>query len=260
MILIFLLIFINYQEKETPTIENICGTMYPRTGSKDWGDGGYIIPKNFEVSLFSDTVGTKVGKLKTVDGYLSLFDKADKQVNYNYYLWDIEYIGHPSLQVLKIKSVSNSNYVKCFWNNFPEGRFFDKSEIEKTAAKYYTYQDLICNTKLKLNEYDPPYGKIGVNLVASCLNIRTGPSIRFPVITCVHGNDINSQGESHMTIIESKGPWAKVEVITERIDNSITEEVEDGPCPSILVKRNIGWLRAVDKNGFPNIWYSISGY
>ena len=243
-----------------PVVENICGTMYPRQGNPDWGNGAYFIPDTFQVQTYTDTIGTKSGYLKTVDGYLYLFDLNNNQLDYHYSSGDIEYIGHPSYQILKAKSKSESEFVNCFWNHISGGLFISKSELKRNLASFYTYQELLCSEDLILKGHAPPYGKLGVNLPDSCLELRTGPSLKSPVITCIPGNDINPEGETHLRIIESEGPWSKVEVTTLTIDNDITEDIEDEPCPSILVSNHIGWLQAINNFGFPNIWYSVSGY
>ncbi len=95
----------------------------------------------------------------------------------------------------------------------------------------------------------------------SCLNLRKGPSKKYPIITCVAGNDHNTEGEVRVKVLSHKENWAKVEVTTWIMDQTIKEEeFEDGPCSSILKSKRIGWFKVVDDSGFPNLWYASGGY
>ena len=64
---------------------------------------------------------------------------------------------------------------------------------------------------------------------------------------------------SHLEIQKTQGNWAKVEVINYIFeDNFGGESGED--CLYKELNRKTGWLKAIDNSGFPNIWFSVSGY
>jgi hypothetical protein len=55
-----------------------------------------------------------------------------------------------------------------------------------------------------------------------------------------------------MKIIESKGNWVKIQAEAFKWGG--------GECDFTKDKNWVGWIKAFDDNGKPNIWYSITSY
>lgn len=240
-------------------LENPCGTMVPRYGDNDWGDGCFRIPTNFYATVYSDTLGSVYGVLKPFYSYFMLYDREDHEVKLNGI--ESESIGDSKTNFIKIKRISNSNYIMVSWKSSMPHLFLSKIELNNYRIEYYTYLDLICKDAKSLKNI--PSSQMGVNLPMSCLNLREGPSIDFPIIACIPGNDHcnDYDGEIHINILGHAGIWVKAEIIAEIIDPATAnEESEDGPCPEIVVSKRIGWMKAVDNNGYPNLWYAYPGY
>jgi hypothetical protein len=238
-------------------MENLCGTMSPRYGDKDWGDGCFRIPTNFYATVYSDTSGTVYGMLRPHYSFVMLYDREDHEVKLSGV--ETESIGDYDTVFMKMKKSSNANYVMISWKNGESRLFLSKAELDNYKTEYYRYLDLICKDAPALKNISS--SQMGINLPMSCLNLRKGPSIDFPVIASIPGNDISREGEIHINILDSKGEWVKVEVIAEVVNPAHSnEEMEDGPCPDIVISNRTGWMKAVDKNGYPNLWYAYPGY
>lgn len=238
-------------------MENICGTMSPRYGDKDWGDGCFRIPANFYATVYSDTSGTVCGTLKPYYSFVMMYDQEGHEVKQSG--METESIGDYETVFIKIKKTHNPNYVMISWKNAESRLFLSKAELDNYRVQYYTYLDLICKDAPALKNIHS--SQMGVNLPESCLNLREGPATDFSIIACIPGNDMSREGEIHINILDHKGGWVKVEVITEVIDPALAnEEIEDGPCPEIVISTHTGWMKAVDKNGYPNLWYAYPGY
>lgn len=239
-------------------MENPCSLMTPRGGDEDWGIGGYLIPDKFEANIYKDTSGLLYGKFKTSNSYLRLKDIHGKGLNITY--GDIEWIGHYSNELIKVKECENSNFVKVLWKTSNSNLYMNKKEIEDKGAKFYHYKSLLFKDEIpsKIEGfYD--WVNIGINIEKSCLNLRKEPSVKAKKILCIPGNDWeNISYWTHLEILEDKGDWAKVEYTEQHPHLFEDESGED--CGFIEKNRQIGWVKAIDKSGFPNIWFSVTGY
>jgi len=233
--------------------------MFPRGGDENWGKGAYTIPDSIRVNLYLDTNDNLFGSLRKDDFKLSLYDKEGNLMP-DYPRGDIEWIGHTSCELLKFKDCKNDNYVKVNWKHSPPGMFLKKIELESLGIKPFTYReylysDDIPSTPKSMREW----ANTGVNLERSCLNLREKPSIKSEKIECVPGNDWPSREYNHMKVLDVNGDWAKVKVTYYCIGEDFGDEAAVG-CTGKILRTSIGWVKAMDDNGFPNIWFSMTSY
>lgn len=237
-----------------PPALNPCNIMFPRYGNDDWGKGIYLLPDDSDIIVYKNKNGEKFGSLSKVNSYFRFRDNDNKRRRLKY--GDIEYIGHYSMSFLKVRGISNDDYVQVFWNSFSEGLYVKKSELTKQKARFFTYRKLLYSKNIPIDvEEFRNWASLGVNLNNNCLNLRKGPSTSDAVIRCISGNHESRKQFSHLSIIETKEDWAKVEVVK----YVLTDEAES-ECDYSEHSREIGWIKAVDDNGFPNVWYSVTKY
>ncbi|HZV70046.1 MAG TPA: hypothetical protein VFG10_10900 [Saprospiraceae bacterium] len=236
--------------------EGVGCVMYPRECGGDWGIGAYFIPPTFELNVYNDTLRNQVATFKTSYSNLFLYNSAGNRIEMEY--CDIEYIGSYSLEFLKVKSIKSSRFLKVLWHTYESGMYVDLEELEGKGAIFYTYKDLLYRTNIP--DFSPTLSDLpalGINLKRNCLNLRAEPNINSALIYCIPGNDWQ-QGKSNeyyeMTISEYQGSWAYVDVTF----NDLILEKPDG-CMGKEKKKLKGWIKAIADNGFPNIWYPVSG-
>ncbi len=238
--------------------ENPCSVMYPYS-TGDWGKGVIWIPKNtdFNFSLQKDS---------NIDGYMC---------RNQYYRHDIEYmkepfdysnsqedvvsIGSSNFNFIKVYEITDDGFLKIFNQSTRKGYWVNIGELKNRGILFFNYEEILFGKKSNLPKEILNVKKqtnIGVNLVESCLNLRELPQINSSKIDCCASNGW-SKGTRHLIILERKGQWAKVEVtylLPEIIEGSMSD------CDNIEDKKIIAWVKAIDDNGFPNIWFSVSGY
>lgn len=237
-----------------PPSQNPCNIMFPRYGNDDWGNGMYLLPDDSNITVYKNKKGQKFGKLSKVNSYFRFWDNNDKRQRLKY--GDIEYIGHYSMSFLKIRGISNDDYVQVFWNSFDEGMYVKKSELTAQKAKFFTYRKLLYSKNIPIDvEEFRNWASLGVNLNNNCLNLRKGPSTNDGIIRCISGNHESRKQFSHLSIIETKEDWAKVEVV-----KYVLTDAAESECDYSEHSKEIGWIKAVDDNGFPNVWYSVTRY
>lgn len=237
------------------TAENICSIMFPRGGDEDWGIGALLVPKGTEFELYQNQ--KSIGTLKSNQANLRITTFKENKLNFN--SDDIEFLGHVNYQILKVKEITKNGEAIILWKTFKDGIKVNLTELKKQNIKFFTYQELLLGKndellKLRFKEW----ANIGVNIQKSCLNLRKGPSIKFSKIKCIPGNDWKSESHIHLKLVEFKGTWAKVKM-TKYIYNEKLDESGEG-CTFDEVENLIGWVKAVDDSGFPNIWYSTTAY
>jgi hypothetical protein len=244
-------------------IENPWGIMYPRGGDEDWGKGAYTIPDSIDLNLYHDTNENLYGSLRKDDFAIRLYDKKGSKM-LSYPRRDIDWIGHYSCELLKFKECQNKDYVKVLWKHSPPGLFIKKSELKSLDIKPYNYREYLFSDDIPANAKTMRGGaNIGVNLEKNCLNLREEPSLESQIIECIPGNDWwngeNSGEYNHLKILKNEGNWAKVKVTYYCIDESNKREWEEG-CFGEVLRTSNGWVKAIDNNGFPNIWFSVTSY
>jgi hypothetical protein len=238
-------------------MENPCNIMLPRGGDEDWGIGGLFIPNEFEGNIYENTEGKIFGKLETLNGLVRLKGKDGKSLGHKY--GELEYIGHYEYEFIKVKKSNCDDYYKVYWKTSKEGLFVNKKEMEKQGAVFFTYKELLFSDSLSIKkEGFRNWANIGVNLEKSCLNLRTQPNINSEKIKCILGNDWEKEYHTHLKILETNNEWAKVETTEYYYDADLDESGEG--CTFIEKNKEIGWVKAIDKSGFPNIWFSVTSY
>jgi len=224
--------------------------------SGDWGIGICYFPEKSKIPFYfnkNDSIAGYIIRPKNNKLKLEfLNDSTAFQINFN----DFNWIGHTNAYLLKVYGVINENYYKVFCQSDSKGVLIKIDELEQFGLEYFDYKSLILYpTKIDLPKELAEYlgfANIGLNLYKSCINLRKGPSTEFEIIKCLKSNDWDDNGMTEMRIIEIKGSWAKIEAETFTWGG--------GECDFTKDKDWIGWIKAIDENGKPNIWYSITSY
>lgn len=237
--------------------ENPCNIMTPRGSAYEWGIGGYVLPSQLRLTLYSDTNGTVFGTLKRKNSRMELLDRYGFPQKIT--SGDLERIMYLNRVVLKTQTDTIGAFQKVFWHSFERGLYLKKAEVKALGMKWNTYKDLLQKeSELYLRRGNLEDLRIGVNLPRNCLNLRKSPSLTAEKITCIHGNDWAEFNITHLLILEFKENWAKIETIELGYDPTKDEGAES--CAFKEVRRRTGWLKAIDDNGFPNIWFSVTAY
>ena len=234
--------------------------MFPRGADEDWGEGAYYMPEEFNIPLYKSLTEKEpygfLWKVST-DINMRLIDQNGKDIPDYYECQFREWIAHYSLELLMVRKCENPEYVCVLWDCIKGGAFAKKADLMKQGADYYTYWEYLFRQDLpdRITE-NKKWANLGVNLTKSCLKLRLANNIKSKIIKCIPGNDgeITQIGANHLRILEHDGNWAKVEVIT------LGWVVGDDDCPGKEFSNGIGWVKAIDENGFPNIWYSVTSY
>ena len=248
---------------DKPKPENICGIMYPWHWEQDWGNGAIKINDTCIIKLYADTLIAPVGLLKGIHTYTELFDTVGNELKFDSPV--LPYGGFICIgyacNFITIENNPGSDFYKGFWQRTPRGLFIRKKDVADLSLKFQYYDELIFSYGFEYKHQSP---RIGVNIPNTCLNIRTGPSTKYPSIGCVHSNELNPIGESRIELLEQKGLWARVHVVNLYYvgeDLSEDPEAEDWePCPNTVKSELTGWIKIVNEKGFPKIWFTMGGY
>ena len=101
---------------------------------------------------------------------------------------------------------------------------------------------------------------IGVNLLHSCLNLRTHPSLDSAIVVCLKNNETEGAAITHMELFEIRDGWAWV-LVRESVPNVSTNDDSDGEeCSFKVVNEYQGHVKVLDDAGRPNIWYAVTAY
>lgn len=252
IILIVVLIKINQVCGENP-----CGIMTPQN-SGQWGVGFIWFSLNSKVTIYNKPNGDKVGTLTRGEYGRLVFDKlnlqGDKEVNQNDFVW----AGHLWVTLLKVYRVE-SDFLNVFNQSENSGLWINLKEYDK-QIQFLTYRTLMLNPEKGPSELKDlvKTAAIGVNLTQTCLNLRNENHINSEIIKCIPNNEQLQARHTHLKIIEIKGDWVKVEARSYAYDSKNDESGEG--CSFRQIGKETGWIKAVDENGFPNIWYSVTAY
>ncbi len=94
---------------------------------------------------------------------------------------------------------------------------------------------------------------VGVNLTTRCLNLREKPNIKSNKIACLQSNSWRDDSYIKIDIKSDANKWFFV------IVRKYQYKDENDSCGT-LIETKRGWLKALDDNGFPNIWFSVTAY
>lgn len=227
----------------------------PRGYDQDWGNGCWIIPDNFKINIYDELDGSIFGKLYTENSQIKLVDKNNISINIEYP--DIEYISHYGNELLKSKQCFNPNCVRVLWKTSKKILYLDKSELKKSKAEFREFKDFLFDKDL-IRKFNITTLNLGINLNKSCLNLRKHPRNNSLKIKCLKGNDWDQGFCTGLRIRKRLNNWAEVEYFEMHPTVKSIENDED--CSYIERNKQVGWIKAIDDNGFPNIWYSVSSY
>lgn len=232
-------------------LENPCASMIPRGYEEDWGLGVYFLDDDFEAFVYSDTLGTVVGRIEVADSYGRFYDIFRRRVPIEF--GDKEWIGNYSCELLKVRKCNSTRYVQCLWKT-GSNLYLDTTEIV-SRYKLLSYRDLLFNKVLRkeILGYDSEVN-VGINLVKSCLNLRTSPSVDSAKIACIPAELNQPTEDVRIKILKQSNDWAYVLV------EAYVFQDGDVDCPSKLAISMKGWVKAIADNGFPNLWYAVSSY
>ena len=237
--------------------ENPCGIMTPQN-SGQWGDGFIWFALNSKVTIYNKPNGDKVGTLTRGEYGSLIFEKANSQKNFEINQKDLVRAGHVWVTLLKVYK-NKSDFLNILTQTENSGFWINLKEHNK-EIQFLTYRTIILTPQHGPTELQDRVreANIGVNLTQTCLNLRKEGDGNSEIIKCIPSNKIEQSEHTHLKILETKDDWAKVEVTVYEYDSENDESGEG--CSFRQTEKITGWVKAVDENGFPNIWYSITGY
>lgn len=209
--------------------EGICCVYAPEKGfsvyNKPGGEKIGILTRNIDQNYG----GESYYQIYLVDGKTKKASQIelDNFQEIGYQIWAITYFERRSGFVRIINGKYN------YWLN--------EREIDKQGFKLTEWQDFLSeNTGYLMGYYAKTPG----------LNLREGPDTDSKIIRALRGvtNQI-------MPTREHTGPWTKVKVIIHKENPCRTNLAEDNNIQQELE----GWIKIVDDNGRPNVWYNAEG-
>jgi hypothetical protein len=177
---------------------------------------------------------------------------------------DYLYYGNNHTILLKVFGIEGTKYKICT-NTLKDGIWVEFDELASIDLKFNTYLSLLANDRNNFYIYYESssrrsYINIGVNIYNSCLYLRKEPNINGKIVTCIQNNLENPShvGITHLEIQSVVDGWADVIVR----DFGITGDEYENPdnCPSSVINEFRGFVKVMDDNGRPNIWYALSAY
>lgn len=243
-------------------VENPCGLMTPRGGDQDWGVGLCFIPLKTTLPIYDSKTLSPVGNLnRTKSSSIILFDKKGNKLDQ--IRAGIEFIGHYEMTFLKVKlNTINEDYFIINWKSEKHKYLLKKSDLASNMSTFYTYQELLISRFLpeQIEKYRN-WATLGINASKTCLNLRKVPSINGEKIACIRGNDWSENSQTRVKILEVSDKWAKLEVRLMVLDQEAIDNGFEGECwPFKLDRELTGWIKFIDDDGFPNLWYSVTSY
>jgi hypothetical protein len=247
--------------------ENPCGRMVPQNNG-DWGQAALWIPAENVVKGYSTPNGVLVDSIyrnaqygRLLNSYYGDSINVGKTSGYYGVIMpeDIVMIADYSYSLLKVKQEKDGFY-QILTSTIQGGIWVRKAEITGDM-KVYKYRDLLLSAPEKLSvpfNDAIKWSNIGVNLSKSCLKLRAEPSTVGKEFFCLPCNDWTKKTITHLEIRKVKGDWAYVHVKTEEYAPELDDSGEG--CAYRIVKEQDGWVKAIDDNGYPNIWYSVTVY
>jgi len=211
-----------------PTFDNYCCVFAPQQGFTlyDAPNGNKIgrVLKKIQPNL----TGTKSYVIALANGKTPIYKTFDV---------GLAEVGYKLFAISFFKN--KRGFVKIF--NKKSSYWLWVAEIEQLGYKTSNWQDFLVNNNDKLLGY---YAK------KPGLNLRESPTKGGKILKTLRGDLF----EIHLQR-EASGNWNKVKVI----------KYQEHPCKGNLTKEeNIeyileGWLKTIDDNGTPNVWYYARG-
>jgi hypothetical protein len=238
--------------------ENPCGVMIPQN-TGEWGQGIIWIPKAIEVNL-RNSDGEVIGSIYRESKYGRMKLRLDGFDVKRGYHNDFVAAGHTSVALIKVYKTDGQRY-KLFKQFDDNGVWVNKEDIDAALGEFLTYEQMLFNERNALPEeiqWLLEMGSIGVNLTEVCLNLRTEPNIQSDKIRCVSENSWSTDFHTHFLVKDYRNGWALVE----STQYGYAPELDDSGegCAFKEIRKETGWVKAIDDNGYPNIWYSVTAY
>lgn len=229
-------------------LDEVCGIMAPQD-STDWGIG--LIKWDSEISILGKNGNTnwllsKKLKKSNSDTEIIIDDN------------DLVYAGHYGNAFLKVFQIKDTKY-KILNNSIEGGIWVDFNRFNAQGMTFNTYYSMLFNDSPKFSEaWRSSLGSsLGINLTKSCLNLRERPSTDSRIIMCLEKN-INDEKFHSVSIEHHNNEWAAIRVY-EHISVRVNENYGEG-CAYKINAIYRGWVKAIDDNGYPNIWYGMTKY
>lgn len=247
-ILLFLSIFFSTVVKS----ENPCGVMYPSEDTTSWGIG-FIrmnLSSHYKMKGYS-IIGNSVCYVG--GGEITFSNENSPKLSQQ----DFVYYANYNTILLKVYKIVDTKLMVGI-NTIKGGVWIEFDELYRLGYDFNTYLSLLANdgNYFRYQDENPlkrSYIKIGVNLLESCLNLRTEPNIHSKIITC-----IKSEASTRIELLSIENGWANV-LVRYFTGESNNGDNPDG-CPSTLTKEYNGYVKVMDSRGRPNIWYALSSY
>jgi hypothetical protein len=249
-----LLLSITFLLNEIKADGNPCSIMFPVNDTSSWGIGFIIVP--IKTTLKGSTVETDIPCYLS-DRKIRFRNDSVIYMNTKDYIW----LNRSSI-LLKVFEIKDTKYRICA-NSVSESIWIEFEEFKSKGFDFNTYLLYLQANKNHIptqNHTSPHWHNIGVNLINSCLNLRTKPNTEGEIITCLLSNDpSNGYRNIHIEILwfSTKG-WAYV-IAREYVYNEKYDDSGEG-CSFDVVKEYRGYVKVVDNDGRPNIWYSYGQY
>ena len=232
--------------------------MSPHGEGEGWGIGACKIPSEVQIPVYT-TDQKSFGYLLKNEWFIYLYDHEGKELQ-QLGLNEVAAIGHISKAFVKVRKWKNSAYYWFDWTSENGGFLLKKEDLASQKAPFYSYEDLLLRDEISQHKnYNSNGTPIGVNLLKSCLNLRKEPTATSEKITCVPGNDWESELKTRIKIKKTEGSWALVEVAYLKRKKSVCDPEAEWCCDEYPVQyTKQGWIQFIDARGFPNIWFDIS--
>ena len=244
LFILLLLIYSNSIFADTP-----CEIMFPSKDTSSWGIGLTHQNRVIKGTTCHTNEFVFIGK-----GIIRISKDSTIQPDER----DYTRMGYNNENyLLKVFQISGTKYKVCSYS-MKESIWIDFNDLKAKNIHFNTYFSLMSPRAKNINDYIYIISQavpIGVNLPNSCINLRTEPSLNGEIVTCLRANSYNEDRETHIEIklIDFYKNWAYIST-TEYIYDEENDESGEG-CSFKVINKKIGYVKAFDKSGRPNIWY-----
>ena len=213
------------------------GLIFPDS-SNEFSTCCIYVPNN-GFSLYNQPLGEIVGHIKR--GELDQNDEA-----YKLYMVKPQG-GKEEIAYVDLKMVGYETFALPFSDKKDgfvkvlDRYWIDEQEIRSSSLEAINYREfLIRQTDLGLSYYANPPG----------LNLRKGPSTKYEIIKTLKGDIFQISPTK-----ACEGLWCEVKVIEYKAHPCVTAQGED----ENIMNRYEGWVKLLDDDGTPNVWYYAKG-
>jgi len=209
--------------------EEICCIYSPKNGFKV-----YAQPNGEIIGLLTRNVEQNVGNLSSYRIYFVDYKaKTETQIGLEYFqeigyeVWAITY------------SERRDGFVKIKYET--QDLWLNEKEMEKVGFSLVEWQTFLADNVDNL---------LGYYANESGLNLREKPNPDSKIIKTLKGDTVEISPTK-----EHNGIWTKVKVIVRKEHPCGTDLMEE----ENIIEELGGWIKIVDDNGLPNLWYYSRG-